>query len=106
MTLFQQLDYIVSMIEWQVNDELEGKVASGRGPTLKHHPGIRLEGLRKTTKNLNQDSRSSGRELKPGPPEYDAGVLTTWSWRSVVLNKVYVCGLDLCSWYVMKLQVL
>jgi hypothetical protein len=31
----------------------------------------------KTTKNLSQDSRFSGRDLNPGPPEYKAGMLTT-----------------------------
>jgi hypothetical protein len=31
----------------------------------------------KTTKNLSQDSRSPFRDLKPGPPEYKPGVLTT-----------------------------
>jgi hypothetical protein len=25
---------------------------------------------------LRQDSRSSGKDLNPGPPEYDAGILT------------------------------
>jgi hypothetical protein len=31
--------------------------------------------------NLSQDSRSLGRDLNPGPPEYEAGVLTTLPWR-------------------------
>jgi hypothetical protein len=35
-----------------------------------YYPGIHLEGLGKTAKTLNQDSR--GRNLKPGPPEYEA----------------------------------
>jgi hypothetical protein len=29
------------------------------------------EGLRKTTKNLSQDSRSPGPDLNPGTPEYE-----------------------------------
>jgi hypothetical protein len=33
-------------------------------------PGIYLERLRETTKYLNQDSRSPGRDFNPGPPEY------------------------------------
>jgi hypothetical protein len=49
--------------------------------------GICLEGLRKTTKNLSQDSRSPGRDLNPGPPEYEAGVLTTRPRRLVVHMK-------------------
>jgi hypothetical protein len=39
------------------------------------------EGLR--TKNLSQDSRVHGRNVYPGPPEYEAGMLTTPPWRSV-----------------------
>jgi len=35
-------------------------------------------------KNVSQDSRSPGRVLKPGPPEYEAVVLTTRS--SVICN--------------------
>jgi hypothetical protein len=34
-------------------------------------------------KYLNQDSRSSGRDLNPGPPEHEVGLLTTQSRRSV-----------------------
>jgi hypothetical protein len=41
---------------------------------LWHYTNIYLEGLRKTTKNLSKDSRSPGRYLKPGPPEYEAEV--------------------------------
>jgi hypothetical protein len=39
----------------------------------RHSPG----GMRKTTKNLNQDSRKPGlrfRDLNMGPPEYEAGI--------------------------------
>jgi hypothetical protein len=43
---------------------------------LRYYPGICVEGLRKTMKNLSQDSRSPGRDLNPGHPEYEAGVLT------------------------------
>jgi hypothetical protein len=44
---------------------------------FRRYPGICLEGPRKTTKNLSQDSLSPGRDLNPVPPEYDAGLLTT-----------------------------
>jgi hypothetical protein len=47
------------------------------------YPGIRLEGLRLTTENFSQDSRSPGRDLKPGPPKYEVGVLTIQSRLSV-----------------------
>jgi hypothetical protein len=45
-------------------------------PNLRYCPGIRLNGLKKPTKNLSQDSRSSGQDLSPGPSEYEAVVLT------------------------------
>jgi hypothetical protein len=35
--------------------------------------GIRLEGLKKTTKNLSQNSRN----LNPGPPKCESGLLTS-----------------------------
>jgi hypothetical protein len=39
----------------------------------RYYPGIYLEGLEKTTKNLDRDSRSPGRDLNPGPARYEAG---------------------------------
>jgi hypothetical protein len=45
--------------------------------------GTCLESPRKITKNLSQYSRSLGRHLNPGPPEYEAGVLTAGPQRSV-----------------------
>jgi hypothetical protein len=36
-----------------------------------------LEGLRKPMKNLNQDRWFVDQHLNPGPPKYEAGVLTT-----------------------------
>jgi hypothetical protein len=54
------------------NDELERIwLSTGRGLILRCYSGIHLEGLRKTTKTLNQDTRS------PGPHEYEPGVLST-----------------------------
>jgi hypothetical protein len=45
------------------------------GIILRNYPGIYLEGLRKPTK-ICQDSRSPGRDLNPGTPEYEAEMLT------------------------------
>lgn len=45
------------------------------------------EGIKKNTENLSQDSRSLRRDLKPGHPEYERGVLTTRPKRSVA-----ICG--------------
>jgi hypothetical protein len=46
-------------------------------PNLRYCPGIRLEGLRKTMKNLSHDIWSPGRDFNTGPPEYQAELLTT-----------------------------
>jgi hypothetical protein len=46
---------------------------SGRGLILKYYPSIRLEGLSKIMKNLNQDCLSPGRDLNLGPSGYEAG---------------------------------
>jgi hypothetical protein len=48
-----------------------------------YYHGIYLHGLRKTTKNLSQDSWSPCQDLNMGPPKDEAGVLTTWLQRSV-----------------------
>jgi hypothetical protein len=44
---------------------------------FRYYPCIRLEELRKTTKNISQDSWSQGQDLNLGPPKYEAAVLTT-----------------------------
>jgi hypothetical protein len=45
-------------------------------PNLRYYPGIFVDGLKKTMKNLSQNSWSPGRDLNLGPLEYEAGVLT------------------------------
>jgi hypothetical protein len=77
-------DYVVSndksdkcIMNWK---DLEG---SCLGLILRYYPRILLEVLRKTTKPLSQESRFPDQELKPGPPEYETGVLTTRQRRSV-----------------------
>jgi hypothetical protein len=75
-------------------------------PNLRYSPVICLEGLRKNTKNLSQDSRCPGRDLNLGPPEYEAGVLTTrprrsvawreWSFFGIMIGMdkgVYICSM-------------
>jgi hypothetical protein len=42
------------------------------------------EGLKKATKTLSQGSRSPDRDLKPGPSEHEAEVLTIQPRRSVI----------------------
>jgi hypothetical protein len=42
-------------------------------PNIRYYLGIRLERLRKITRNLRISPR---RNLNPGPTEYEAGMLT------------------------------
>jgi hypothetical protein len=81
LTMISQSDHSVEgvMSEWQIGKDAE---ESGSGLILRHYPSICLEGLRKTTKNLSQDSRPPGRDLNPAPPEYESGVLDTRPRRS------------------------
>jgi hypothetical protein len=55
-----------------VREDVQG---SGRGLILMYYPSIYLDGLKKNTENLSQDSRSLDWYLNPGHPEYQAGVL-------------------------------
>jgi hypothetical protein len=67
------------MSEWWI-----GKVADGSGRDLFYCTiHIFLEGLGKTTRNINQDSWSSSRDLKLEPPKYETWVLNTQPRRSV-----------------------
>jgi hypothetical protein len=52
---------------------------------LSYYPSIYLKLLKKTTKNLSQDSRSQDRDLNPEHPEYEVVVLTTRPQRSMHL---------------------
>jgi hypothetical protein len=61
-----------------MNDEGKDVEESGRGLILTYYPSIFVDGLRKTTKNLSQDSRYPDRDLNPGSPECEAEVSTTW----------------------------
>jgi hypothetical protein len=80
---FSISDYIVSNERMIVDNELERSGRKRSWPNSRYCPGICLEGLRETTKNLGQDSRSPGQDLNPGSPEYEAGELTTRPQHSV-----------------------
>jgi hypothetical protein len=56
-----------------VNYELDRIWKKRMWPYLNFYTGIFLEGLRKTSKHISQDSQSPGRYLNPGPSEYEAG---------------------------------
>jgi hypothetical protein len=62
--------------------------SNGRGKklswhNLKYYPDTCLEGPRKTTRNVSQDTQSPGRNLNPGPPQNEAGFLTIQLRHSV-----------------------
>jgi hypothetical protein len=68
-------------VEWKGDRWMMNWKGSGRKrswPNLRHYLSICLEGLKKTTKTLNQGY------LNPVPPEYEARMLTTrprrFSW--------------------------
>jgi hypothetical protein len=70
-------------------------------PNLRNYPRICPEGLRITTKNLSQDSRSLGRDLNLGPPEYETGLLSTTPQRSVNI----VTGFTMCRQFSTYIRV-
>jgi hypothetical protein len=47
------------------------------------NPGIILEGLRKTTKNLSQDSIFPGRDSNQARPEYKSTELPLYQGRAI-----------------------
>jgi hypothetical protein len=55
-----------------MNNELESIGRKQSWPNLRYYPGICVEKLRKTIKNLSQDSWSLSRDLNSGLPEYKA----------------------------------
>jgi hypothetical protein len=76
------------MIARLMNNELE-RVARGRKrpwQILWFFSSNCLGRLRKTTKNLSQNSRSPVQDLNPRPPEYEAGVLTARLQRAAQAN--------------------
>jgi hypothetical protein len=57
--------------EWMLsNDCIQNRWKEGSWPDLKQHPGIRMERLRKTTRNLSQYRRCPGRNSNQTPSEY------------------------------------
>jgi hypothetical protein len=50
---------------------------SGRDLILWYYPRICLEGLRIYMKALSQNRRSPGRDVNPGFPENESGMLAT-----------------------------
>jgi hypothetical protein len=70
---------------------------NGRGILLRYCFNMYFEGVRKTTKALSQDSRYSDQDMNPGPPEYEAGVLTTRARSSVCSSEDSLRSSELLS---------
>jgi len=51
---------------------------------LRYYPSICPEGLRKTTKNVGQESRCLDRNSNSGYPEYETDALTFIFWRYIL----------------------
>jgi hypothetical protein len=52
-------------------------------PNLRYYARIRLERLRTTRKNTINTAGRQGRDLNPGPPEYEVGMLIALPRHSV-----------------------
>jgi hypothetical protein len=77
--------------------KMVGWIITGKGcwrkqpwPDLKYHPGICLQGLRKTIKNQSQDSQYQAQDLNTKPPKYKAEVIPTQLQHSAEKN----CNFD------------
>jgi hypothetical protein len=68
-------------------------VGRNRSLILRYYAGIRLEGLRKTTKTSLNIAGRRGRESNPGHSEYDVGLLTTRPQCSVSRSDEWLIGL-------------
>jgi hypothetical protein len=73
--------------EWWIGTNLE---ISGRGLILRYYPAVAWKDWVKPRK-VSQDSSYSGRDFNPGPPEYEAGVLTA---TFVTVAPKYLNGRD------------
>jgi hypothetical protein len=65
-----------------MNGEMKGYGRKRSWPNLRSYHSVFFEGLRKTMKAFSWDIR----DLNPGPPKYEAGVLATRSRRSVSIT--------------------
>jgi hypothetical protein len=70
-------------------------------PNLRCYPGICLERLRNSTKNLSEDSVPPGRDSNQGPPQYEAGILTARRGPTHFASSKYFFGalLHINSWF-------
>jgi hypothetical protein len=81
-TFCQWLRLSIASIESVINEWWIGMDVDG-GTNLRYYPGIYLEVLNITSKNLSQDTLFPNQDFNARPPEYEAGVLTTHPRRFV-----------------------
>jgi hypothetical protein len=74
-TVSSNSDYTASKSGMITNWKGNGNKQSRPNLWWAYYLDIFLEELRKTTKSLSQDRRSSGRDLNPKSPEYEVGML-------------------------------
>jgi hypothetical protein len=79
-----------------VNDELM-MMWKWSWPNLRYYPGICLEGLRKITNNISQDSLSPGRDLNLGPPKYEGVNHSTTTFGNSLATVLNECFIELLS---------
>jgi hypothetical protein len=77
--------------KWQTNWKRFGRARWCR--VLRYYPGIRLEGLRKITKNLSLDNRLPGWDLVPEPHEFTQlkVQLIVFTFETFFLTAHWVC---------------
>jgi hypothetical protein len=80
------------MIGWIGKD----LVGSCRGLILRYYPGNNLERLSKITKNLNQDSRSSGPRIEPNTSRIRSRIVNC----TTTLNTWLLCSVNV--WIILK----
>jgi hypothetical protein len=69
-------------MQWWTNNELEGMWKEAAVAYFRDFPTFAMKDWKKHEKPIH-DNQSPGRDLKPGLPEYGAGMLTTRRRRSV-----------------------
>jgi hypothetical protein len=87
---------------WWIGKDLVG---SSCGLILTFYPGIHLEGLIKPRQTSIRIAGHQGQVSNLGPPEYEAGVLSTQPQRTVLVSDVrWICDQYLIRYQYMKIQ--
>jgi hypothetical protein len=84
--------------EWRTEKDLEAAVVAYFKVLSRESSG----GTEENQENLSQNSLFLDRDLNPGPPKYETGVLNTRPWRSVFRAKfqyVFLIALMRSKWF-------